>query len=40
MWDIKPKAINEHTRKINKQKCLDPESSKVVTRGKGARVGQ
>ena len=35
MWVIKLKAINEHTRKTNKQKLTDTDNSMVVTRVKG-----
>ena len=34
MWDMKPKATNEQTRKTNKQNFIDMDNSMVVTRGK------
>ena len=35
MWDIKVKATSEQSRKTNKQKLIDADSSMVVIRRKG-----
>ena len=39
MWDIKLKATNEQARQADKQKLIDTDNTRVITKGFGGRKG-